>query len=601
MKEHILSRFQRSGFHTFYEKYLQKVHRRGGDEFQALCIFHEDEKASFSFNNRTGQYYCHGCGKKGDAIHFYAKTRGLDTRRDFAKVLKGIAQDFGIPWEEQKSRIVETYDYVDEQGTLLYQVVRMEPKDFRQRKPQGSGWDWNLNGTRRVLYRLPEVLQADEVVLVEGEKDADNLAALGFCATTCPHGAGKWREEYNECLRGRRVILIPDNDNPGREHMAKVGASLQGTATSLKWLELPDVLSKGDVSDFIAKYQDPEEAAERLSILIENAEAYAPPKQRSLDDAVMPLRDFCALNIPTKESYLAPWLKENSINLISGWRGCGKTWFALGLLQAVSTGTPFGPWPAGKAVSVLFLDGEMPPGDIRERFQSLGIEQSERNPFYIYCDALANSWGLSRAHLASAAWRSKLKQILLTKGVKLWVVDNLASLASGLDENVKKDWDPINQWLLELRFAGISTIMLHHVNKEGGQRGTSAREDNLDTSIILKAPHDYTPEDGARFIVHFSKARVSTRDLPAIADLEFKLSADQAERYTWIWGTVKGETKKMILRLLDEGTDYDSIRKDLGLSSKGYITKVKKDAVASGLLTQQGKLTQSGYCFLAEG
>jgi len=110
-----------------------------------------------------------------------------------------------------------------------------------------------------------------------------------------------------------------------------------------------------------------------------------------------------------------------------------------------------------------------------------------------------------------------MKGILKARGVKLWIIDNLASLASGIDENSKQDWDPINQWLLELRFAGISTIMLHHVNKVGGQRGTSAREDNLDVSVILKPPKNYTPEDGARFICHFSKARVKISELQAIS------------------------------------------------------------------------------------
>jgi putative DNA primase/helicase len=84
-----------------------------------------------------------------------------------------------------------------------------------------------------------------------------------------------------------------------------------------------------------------------------------------------------------------------------------------------------------------------------------------------------------------------MKRIILTRGVKLWAVDNIASLASGIDENAKKEWDPINSWLLDLRFAGITTLLLHHTNKEGGQRGTSAREDNIDTSLILKQPADY--------------------------------------------------------------------------------------------------------------
>ena len=156
----------------------------------------------------------------------------------------------------------------------------MEPKDFRQRQPDGKGeWIWNLKGIEPVLYRLPEVMKASEVTLVEGEKDADNLFERGFTATTCPGGAKKWRDTYSDCLKGKHVILIPDNDLAGREHMAKIGTSLKGCAASLKWLDLPDLPSKGDVSDFIARYDEKEDAAERLAIMIQNAELYQPPKK----------------------------------------------------------------------------------------------------------------------------------------------------------------------------------------------------------------------------------------------------------------------------------------------------------------------------------
>jgi hypothetical protein len=192
-----------------------------------------------------------------------------------------------------------------------------------------------------------------------------------------------------------------------------------------------------------------------------------------------------------------------------------------------------------------------------------------------------------------------MKAILTSRHIKLWVIDNLASLASGLDENSKKDWDPINQWLLELRFAGISTIMLHHVSKEGDQRGTSAREDNLDISILLKIPHDYTPEDGARFICHFSKARVATRDLSLISDIEFKLIEEEPGQLAWEWGNVKKERKKEILRMLDQGLDYEAIRTSLDIS-KGYISRIRKDAIEQGLMSKNGKLTQSGTLYAME-
>jgi 5S rRNA maturation endonuclease (ribonuclease M5) len=121
------------------------------------------------------------------------------------------------------TKIVSTYDYRNEQGELLMQVVRMEPKTFRQRRPDGERWSWSVKDVRVVPYRLPELAAAPDAVvyLVEGEKDADRLASLGLVATCNAGGAGKWRKEHSEFLRGRHVVVLPDNDDAGREHARK--------------------------------------------------------------------------------------------------------------------------------------------------------------------------------------------------------------------------------------------------------------------------------------------------------------------------------------------------------------------------------------------
>jgi len=595
MKEAIQNHFQ-GNYHTFYSKYLSNVKRIGGDEYQALCPFHEDTKPSFNFSNKTGQYYCHGCSKKGDSLHFYAKINGLDTKHDFGKVLRGIADDFGIPWKEEKHHIEKTYDYTDAEGNLLFQVCRMEPKDFRQRQPGNNGkWIWNLKGVDTVLYNLPQVLQASEVFIVEGEKDADTLVDLGIIGTTCPMGAKKWKDSYNEALEGKDIVLIPDNDNEGREHMTQVAISLNGTSKSLKWVDLPGLPSKGDVSDFIAGFSDKEEAAERLSILVENAGPYTPPKQaRSIEDVILTAGEFMALDIPKKKILLNPWLTEQSITLMSGWRGTGKTWLALSILDAASKGEPFGPWEPSEPIRCLFLDGEMVPQDIIERTGELGIDR-----VYIYSDSYANSLGLPRANLLSETWRTTMKRFLTTRGIKLWVIDNLASVAGGIDENIKKDWDPVNQWLLELRFAVIATIMLHHTNKEGTQRGTSAREDNIDNSMVLKRPFNYQAEDGCKFILHFTKARVRTQDLKLIPDLEFQLTQDEHGKLIWTYGNVKEESKRQVLRLLDEGIPQVDICNQLDLS-KGYVSKLRTKAIEDGYIGKNGKLTPTGLSYVQE-
>jgi len=593
MKETIKNHFQ-NNYRTFYEKYLPDLKKAGSDEFKAICPFHDDNNASFNFNNETGQYFCHGCNKKGDALHFYAKINGLDTKQDFHKILKGIASDFSIPWVEQKAHIEKTYDYTDAEGQLLHQTVKMNPKKFWQRRPGNNGqqWIWNLKNIDTVLYNLPQIINASEILIVEGEKDVDNLAALGFTATTCPMGAKAWKPEYNESLKGKDIVLIPDNDIEGKEHMAQVGASLKGMLKSLKLIDLPGLPSKGDVSNFIDKFDDKDDAIEKLSTMIDGAGLYEPPKKATIEDVVIQAKDFTALDIPEKRKLLAPWLTEQSITLISGWRGTGKTWLALSILNAVSKGKAFGPWDAGAKVPCLYVDGEMAAQDIIERARDLNIED-----VYIYSDAYSNGLGLPRANLLSEKWRTEMRRILTTRGIKLWVLDNIGSLAPGIDENSKRDWDPINNWLLDLRFAGIATILLHHMSKDGKQRGTSAREDNIDTSIALKQAFDYTPEDGCKFILHFAKNRVRTRDLPLITDSQFHLVHNESGQLTWTTGGIKAEAKKEILRLTDEGIKASEIVASTG-RTRQYISKIQIQAKKDGYLTAKGELSQSGFSFV---
>jgi len=157
------------------------------------------------------------------------------------------------------SRIVTTYDYTNIEGKLLYQVVRFDPKGFRQRQPDNNGgWVWNLKGITLVLYHLPDVVEAvgesRTIYICEGEKDADNLATLGLRTTTNSGGAQNWQSKYCETLVGASVVILPDKDDAGRERAVKVAASLHGSVLSLKVAELPDrdMCHVKDVSDWLA-------------------------------------------------------------------------------------------------------------------------------------------------------------------------------------------------------------------------------------------------------------------------------------------------------------------------------------------------------------
>src|SRR5262249_48743312 len=147
------------------------------------------------------------------------------------------------PQVVNKPCIVKCYPYRDEKGELLFEVVRFEPKDFRQRRPDGrSGWVWNLDDTRRVPYLLPELVKAgaagETSYVPGGEKDTDNLGAIGFAATTNPGGIKKWRDEYSPHLRDADVVVLPDNHAEGREHGEQVVASLRGIAKRIRVLDI---------------------------------------------------------------------------------------------------------------------------------------------------------------------------------------------------------------------------------------------------------------------------------------------------------------------------------------------------------------------------
>jgi Protein of unknown function (DUF3631) len=260
--------------------------RRVGNRGTAKCPAHDDGTASLSVSEGADGRILVKC-HAGCSAESIVTACGL--------TLADLMTD---PTEKKKRRrrIARTYDYRAVDGTLLFQVVRYDPKDFRQRRPDGKGgWVWNLKGVKPVLYRLPELLAAEPgclVFVVEGEKDADRLASLGLVATTSSGGAGKWRSEFAEFLRGHPVVLLPDNDGPGAEQAGDVARSLRGIAASLRVVHLPNLPNKGDVSDWLNAGGLRDEL-ERLAL---EAQEWSPPPvpvlAALLDELVNLIRRF---------------------------------------------------------------------------------------------------------------------------------------------------------------------------------------------------------------------------------------------------------------------------------------------------------------------
>jgi hypothetical protein len=254
---------------------LQSVKPSGGG-WSARCPAHDDHRNSLSVSEGVDGkilIYCHaGCSTEEVVAH-----------------LGMTMADLGSPNGQRRrdgGDIVATYDYQDESGKLLYQAVRLHAKDFRMRRPLAGGeWEWKMEGTRRVLYRLPKLVKAvkegQRVFVVEGEKDVDALVDRGFVSTTNPNGAGKWRAEYAQVLAGAYVALIPDNDEPGRRHMEEVAQSLHGVAAQVRWVELPGLDEKEDVSDWF----NAGGSADELNRLVQQASLWEPSEGCTHEDS----------------------------------------------------------------------------------------------------------------------------------------------------------------------------------------------------------------------------------------------------------------------------------------------------------------------------
>lgn len=253
------------------------------------CPVHTDNDPSFNvtIKNGTVLLHCQATCSQEDVIS------ALRERDLWPKEIKRPSRT-----------IIATYDYLDPHGNLLYQSVRYAPKDFSQRRPDGhGGWLWNLEGVQRVLFRLPDLLAANPTRLrfiVEGEKDVETLRSHGLVATSNVGGAGKWRPEYSEWFHDRDVVLIPDNDEPGRKHMLAVAEGLTGIAHSIRWLDLPGADAHGDVTDWFSHGGTPDSFKD----LVRKSPLYTPELASAKQQAPHPLS-----NLSLEQSLIA-WCFE---------------------------------------------------------------------------------------------------------------------------------------------------------------------------------------------------------------------------------------------------------------------------------------------------
>jgi hypothetical protein len=247
--------------------------------------------------------------------------------------------------ELAKGRVVATYRYTDNSGKLLYEVLRYEPKTFRQRRPDGKGgWIWSVKGCQRVPYRLSDLLKYPDgsVFVTEGEKDADRVALLGQCATTV--ACGDWTEDCIRALAGRDVLILEDNDEAGRKKAHDAAQALHGVAKTIRIVRLRGLPNKGDVSNWLDT--DPCNAAKFVDVCLD-APLWTPAEKLEDEPRNSPTgtwRDntFTAATLRSKQfkviDYVVPDLIPEGLTILAGKPKIGKSWLALDIALAVAGG-----------------------------------------------------------------------------------------------------------------------------------------------------------------------------------------------------------------------------------------------------------------------
>jgi hypothetical protein len=253
----------------------------------------------------------------------------------------------GTPERNGRPAIVAKYSYQDESGKCLFEVVRFEPKDFRQRRPDGT---WNVKGIRRVPFHLPQLIAAVKaghpVYVAEGEKDVLALESAGFRATCNPGGAGKWLPEFAQHFTSAQVVIIADKDKMGRNHAADVAGKLWGTAAGIKILELPDLNGKTvkDAHDYFAaggQAADLDEITQTAPPWTVLQTDSAPPEGNSTLPPIVDAADFATQQLEQPRELIHGILHKGSKLILGGGSKSFKTWTLLDLALSVSHGLPW--------------------------------------------------------------------------------------------------------------------------------------------------------------------------------------------------------------------------------------------------------------------
>jgi len=288
------------------------------------------------------------------------------------------------------------------------------------------------------------------------------------------------------------------------------------------------------------------------------------------------LKDFLAMEIPPREPLIDPILPRQGLMMIHAPRGIGKTFFGLNLAYAVASGTGFLRYRVPKARGVLYVDGEMPATTLHERLAAIADSEVPDVPLHLVTPDLNLDIGMP--DISSPEGQSLLDE-LITNDIELIILDNLSCLCRSGKENEAESWSFVQSWALHHRAVGRSIIFVHHSGKTGLQRGTSRREDVLDTVLSLRHPKDYDPSEGARFEVHIEKGRTLFGE--DAKPFETSLNDDDNGDLVWQISDLVSDLGAQITPFLGQGKSDSEIANIVGCD-RSTVFRHRKSAKADG-------------------
>jgi putative DNA primase/helicase len=607
------------------------MHRLGLGEHakkSARCPFHDDKHNSFSvWKNGDGVWFwkCHtGCGE-GDEINLLEVSQHLSRGEATKLFLKMAGADGSAPnewketdaksrslldWracveaftEEHIERLAKWRGYSIEfcrwlrEGRLvgLFNGHIAFPVHDRggnvvavhYRLEDGS-WRYFPQGANVRPLVLGEMMPGERTQCFESTWDGlDYMDKSGEReAVIITRGAanGKFIAEF--VPKSCPLYLWTHNDKGGQEWEQTICADFKGTVKRAKvpapYKDLNDWTCAGATTD------------ELLAAMV-NAEVIRQGEKTWLDalnESVVASSELHKLQLRPRKKLLGDWFCEGDLGFIFAFRGVGKTWLALAIAQALSTGGRLGDWQVHKCVKVLYIDGEMPPDLMRAR--SDGLEAANDSLDFLSHDILFERTG-KVMNITNPEVQQAITQRCVRNGTKVLILDNLSTLACGMKENDADSWELVNNWLLDLRRRKIAVIIVHHAGRSGEMRGTSKREDNVFWIIALDdAKKNADDKRGARFISRFTKASRNTQDeVPAY---EWHFVSDNANGEVSISHRL-AQTMDVFLGLIEDGvTECSEIAEEMK-TSKASVSRMAKQAMKSKKIIKVGR-----EYFLAEG